>query len=393
MIMRIRPFPPLPVGSSPRSRTGAFLMGSLLMLGVWSMLASSGRADDRVLSAPPSGSLPWEQELAPYRPVPGLSGVLHSVGADTMDEIVFAWIRSFRRLNPGLGMTMEARASLTAAPALTSGIADVAPVARELLPSELAAFEQKFGYKPLVIRVAGGSYATQGRTHALAVIVHKDNPLDRISLAQLDAIYSNSRRRGHPEAITTWGQLGLTGEWADRPITAYGLRRPNGIVNFFQARVMHGGEFRSNINERMGDGYVEAFDAVMRSVAEDRTGIAYSRFEPGETGVKAIAVSAEPGGPFVAGTFENVRNQSYPLARTVHIYVNRAPGRPLDPRVREFLRFALSREGQRIVAEDGHFLPLPPALIQEELAKLADDYVAPAQNGKLEGPNGRRPSR
>jgi len=343
--------------------------------------------------AEPVATLPWEQELPSYQPVPGLSGVLHSVGADTMDEIVFDWIRAFRRLNPELGMTMEARASLTAAPALTSGLADVAPVARELLPSETAAFEQKFGYKPLAIRVAGGSYATQGRTHALAVIVHKDNPLTQISLAQLDAVYSTTRKRRHPEAITTWGQLGLTGEWADRPITAYGLRRPNGIVNFFQAKVMLGGEFRPNINERMGSGYIEAFDAVMQSVAADPAGIAYARFDPEQPGVKAVAVSAAPGGPFVAGAFENVRNQSYPLARTVHIYLNRAPGRPLDPRVREFLRFALSREGQRIVAEDGHFLPLPPDLIREELAKLADDYVLPATNGKPPASPGGRASR
>ncbi len=384
---------PLPLLS--RSTPGAVVRRMAAVLGLLA-LAAAAPGDDRTSHHParqPRDLLPWEQELPSYQPVPGLNGLLHSVGADTMDEIVFDWIRAFRRLHPGLGMTMEARASLTAAPALTSGLADVAPVARELLPSEMAAFEQKFGYKPLAIRVAGGSYATQGRTHALAVIVHKDNPLARISLAQLDAIYSTTRKRGHPEALITWGQLGLTGEWADRPITAYGLRRPNGIVNFFQAKVMLGGEFRANINERMGTGYIEAFDAVMQSVAADPAGIAYARFDPAQPAVKALAVSAEPGGPFVAGTFENVRNQSYPLARTVHVYVNRAPGRPLDPRVREFLRFALSREGQRIVAGDGDFLPLPPRLIREELAKLEDDYVAPAAHGRTPAQNGGRTSR
>lgn len=389
MIRRFRHSPGLPVSPVAALRLAGLALGILA-------LAGGAGADERVQRSPhvtPVSALPWELELPSYQPRSGLSGVLHSVGADTMDEIVFDWIRAFRRLHPQLGMTMEARASLTAAPALTSGLADVAPVARELLPSEMTAFEQRFGYKPLAIRVAGGSYATQGRTHALAIIVHKDNPLAQISLPQLDAIYSTTRKRGQPEPITTWGQLGLTGEWADRPITAYGLRRPNGIVNFFQARVMLGGEFRSNVNERMGSGYVEAFDAVVQSVAEDPAGIAYARFDPGQQGVKALAVSVSPDGPFVSGTFENVRNQSYPLARTVHIYVNRAPGRPLDPRVREFLRFALSREGQRIVAADGDFLPLPPDLIREELAKLEDDHVLPVAGGRPSAPPGDRASR
>jgi phosphate transport system substrate-binding protein len=319
--------------------------------------------------ARPHDIFPWAEELPKYEPSTPVRGTLHSVGADTMDEITFGWIRQFRRLHPDLVMTMEARGSLTAAPALTSGLANISPVARELLPSELAAFEQRFGYKPTAIRVAGGSYATKGRTHALAVIVHRDNPITQISFAQLDAIYSAVRRRGGEE-ILTWGQLGLTGEWADRPVVPYGLRRPNGIVNFFQSRVMLGGEFKTGVRERESPRYIEEFEPVMQSVAADPCGIAYATFAQHTTGIKAIAVSASPAGPFVEGTYGNVLNQSYPLTRTVNIYVNRPPGQPLDPKIKEFLKFVLSREGQRIVAADSAFLPLPPHVVREELAKL-----------------------
>lgn len=287
-----------------------------------------------------------------------------------MDVMTFGWIQLFRQHHPQVEATIEARSSLTAAPALTSGLAHVAPIAREFLPSELEVFRQRHGYDPLLVRVASGSFATNNRSHALAVYVHRDNPLRQLTLAQLDAVFSTSRRRGHPEDVTVWGDLGLTGEWANRPITIYSMRRPNGIVNFFQLRVLAGGEFKPTIHERGNTNDKVALAAVVESIANDPGAIGFAGFGHAAPGVRALALAAAGAGPAVAGTPETVADHSYPLARWVYLAVNKPPGQPLEPTVREFLRLVLSRDGQQIVARDEAFLPLSGAVAAEELAKL-----------------------
>lgn len=308
--------------------------------------------------------------LPPYQTGAELHGRLHSVGSDSMDVITFNWIQLFRERHPKVAVTMEARASLTAAPALTNGLADLAPIGRELLPSELTMFREKFGYDPLLVRVASGSYAVDNRTHALAVYVHWDNPLSRLTLEQLDAVFSTSNKRGHAGDIKSWGDVGLTGEWADRPITLYAMRRPNGIVNFFQQRVLRGGEFKPTIRERTNTNDKGALAAVVESIAADPSGIGYAGFSHALPGVRALKLAEQDGAEYVAGTPESVADRTYPLARWIYIAVNKAPGKPLAPNVKEFLRLVLSREGQQVVANEGAYIPLSAEIVREELAKI-----------------------
>lgn len=322
-----------------------------------------------------SGAAPNQDRLAPSsrvrdEPVAALNGKLHSVGADTMDVMTFGWIQLYRRIHPQVEVTMEARSSLTAAPALTNGLAHLAPIAREFLPSELEMFRKRHGYDPLLIRVAGGSFATNNRSHAVAVYVHRENPLRHLTLAQLDAVFSTTRRRGYPRDIAVWGDLGLGGEWTYRPITIYSMRRPNGIVNFFQLRVLQGGEFKSAIHERGNTSDKLALAAVVESIANDPGAIGFASFGHGEGGVRALALSEDGNTPAISGTPESVADHTYPLARWVYIAINKPPGLPVAPTVKEFLQLVLSSEGQKVVARDEAFLPLPAAVRQQELAKI-----------------------
>lgn len=304
-----------------------------------------------------------------YKPVDGLSGHLQSIGADTMETLMKFWIEDFQKVYPNIKMDMEAKASGTAGPALTNGTADLGPVAREMLPAEEQEFEKKFGYKPFAVRVAGGSYRTPGKTHAIAFFVNEKNPIDKISYDQIDAIFSSTHKRAHKE-ITKWGDLGATGEWADKPIHLWGLIRPNGIAHFLEMRIMDGGEWRSGIEERTTVGSLAALDATNQGVAKDRYAVGYSGFGNVMPGVKALALAVKTGGTYYNGTFDEVLEQRYPLSRVIYIYVNKAPGKPLDPKIQEFLKFVLSARGQKDVVKEGIFLPLPLSMDKEELARL-----------------------
>ena len=219
-----------------------------------------------------------DPSLSSYQPVGPLSGEIKSVGADTMETLMKLWTQAFTKYYPDVKFQMEAEASGTAGPALTAGTAQLGPVAREMLPNEVAPFEQKFGYKPFAVRVAGGSYRTAGKTHAIAFFVNKDNPIQKLTFAQLDAIFSTTRKQGYKEDITKWGGLGLTGEWANAPIRLYGVKRPNGIANFVQERVLEGGEYKDEINEYTTVGSLAALDAITQAIGSDRFGIGYAGF-------------------------------------------------------------------------------------------------------------------
>lgn len=304
-----------------------------------------------------------------YKTVASLSGHLQSIGADTMETSMMYWIEDFQKLYPNVKIAMEAKASGTAGPALSEGKADLGPVAREMLPAEKQQFEKKFGYKPYAVRVAGGSYRTPGKTHAIAFFVNEKNPIEKLSYAQIDAMFTTTRKRGYKEAIK-WGDVGATGEWANKPIHLWGLIRPNGIAHFLESRILNGGEWKSGIEERTTVGSLAALDATNQGVAKDPYAIGYAGFGNVMPGVKAIALAEEDGGPYYQGTFEEVLNQKYPLSRVIYIYVNRAPGKPLDPKVSEFLKFVLSAKGQNDIVKEGIFLPLPLSMVKEELAKL-----------------------
>ncbi len=313
-----------------------------------------------------------DPNLPHYELIQGLTGTLHSVGSNRLDAMTFTWIRLFRKSYPGLTITMEARGNFTAAPALTSGYADIAPTVFTFSDNEVATFEQKYGYKPLFIRVSGGSYNKTEGTQAFAVFVHRDNPLKQLTLTQLDAIFSSTHRRGAKNDITTWGQLGLDGKWADMPITLYSVRKVEASASAFQDLVMLHGTFKPTLRERAASGTldIDNLDAVVAAVANDPSAIGYAGFAQSTNEVKSLSIAESEGSPFIAATFDTVLNRQYPLSRFNYIYVNKPPGKPLPPMVREFLRLILSAEGQRSIVEDGSFLPLPLSILKEELAKI-----------------------
>jgi phosphate transport system substrate-binding protein len=291
------------------------------------------------------------------------------VGADVMDEMTLGWVKLFRQAYPLLSVTMEARASGAGAPALVEGRAHVAPVGRELLPAEEKSFVDKFGYEPFAIRVATGSVSSLGKTASTVILVDKDNPIQGLTFAQLDAVYSKTRKRGHAD-IQTWGDLGLKGEWAKRPIHLYGLKPPNGIEWFFKNRVMLGGEWKDGIEPVKGQGFTHAFTVAAHDMAKRPGGLTYALLANVTPDVKVVPIAENDHEPFIAPTQEAVASHKYPLSRYVYVFVNRPPGKPLEPKVKEFLKLVLSREGQQAVADDGVYIPLNADVVREELHKL-----------------------
>jgi phosphate transport system substrate-binding protein len=294
---------------------------------------------------------------------------INLVGADVMDEICLGWAKIYREAYPRLSVTLDLRASGAGAPGLISGKGDLAPVGREMLPAEEKAFVDKFGYEPFRIRVATGSVGSLGKTATSIVLVDKDNPIKGLSLAQLDAIYSTTRKRGDAD-IKTWGDLGLSGDWATRPIHKYGLKSPNGIEWFFKIEVMQMGDYKNDIEFVKGRGFTHAFNVAAEDMAQHPGGITYALLANVTPNVKVVPLSAKDGGPYLAPTLENVYAHKYPLSRYVYLYVNRKPGTALEPKVKEFLKMVLSRQGQDVVAKEGVYIPLLPEVVKEELAKL-----------------------
>ena len=291
------------------------------------------------------------------------------VGADIMDEITLGWIKIFREAYPRLSVTMEARASGSGVPALTEGKAHAAPVGREALPAEFEAFVKKYGYEPFRIKVATGSLGSLGKTATSIILVAKDNPIKGLTFKQLDQIYSKSHHLGGAE-ITRWGQLGLTGEWADRPIHTYGLQPPNGIEQFVKWKVLQNGEWRDGIQNVKGQGFTHAFTVASNDMKTQLGGITYALLANLTPDVRVVPLAEKDGQPFIAPTIETVYHHTYPLSRYVYIYINRPPGTALEPKTKEFLKCVLSQQGQRVVAAEGVFMPLLPSVVAEELAKL-----------------------
>ena len=295
------------------------------------------------------------------------------VGADVMDEICLGWAKIFRKAYPHLSVVLDLRASGAGAPGLIAGAkapnSVIAPIGREMLPAEEKAFVDKFGYEPFRIKVATGSLGSLGKTATSIMMVDKDNPIKGLSLAQLDAMYSTTRKRGDAD-IKTWGDVGLTGKWATLPVHKYGLKAPNGIEWFFKINVMEMGDYKDDIQFVKGKGFTHAFNVAAQDMAQHPGGITYALLANVEPNVKVVPLSVKDGGPYIAPTLETVYNHTYPLSRYVYIYVNRKPGTALEPKVKEFLKMVLSKQGQQVVAEEGVYIPLQPSVVKEELAKL-----------------------
>lgn len=292
-----------------------------------------------------------DSAIGAYQKASGVSGNINSVGSDTMNNMMALWAETFRKMYPNVKIQIEGKGSGTAPPALIAGTSQFGPMSRPMRTTEIDQFEAKYGYKPTQIRT---SY------DALAVYVNKDNPLEKLTLAQVDAVFSKTRRRGGKGAAT-WGSLGLTGDWASRPISVYGRNSASGTYGFFKEHVLQNGDYKDEVKEQPGSA------SVVQGVTEDRFGVGYSGIGYKTSGVKALQLAEKD--QFFDGAYANVTSGKYPLSRFLLIYVNKAPGKPLDPLVKEYVKLILSKEGQEVVVKDG-YLPLPANLVKEELAKL-----------------------
>lgn len=295
-----------------------------------------------------------DEGVAPYAKVGGVAGNLNSIGSDTLNNLMTLWAEGFQKIYPNVRTQIEGKGSSTAPPALIAATAQIGPMSREMKPTEVDEFEKKFGYEPTRVRVA---------VDALAVYVNKDNPIEKLTLPQVDAIFSKTRHCGAAAAIDTWGAAGGLGEWAAKPISLYGRNSASGTYGFFKENALCKGDFRDTVKEQPGSA------SVVQGVTEDVQGIGYSGIGYKTSGVKALSIANKEGDEFVTTDPELVLAGRYPLARFLYVYVNRHPDRPMDPLVREFLKFIVSREGQQIVVKDG-YLPLSTKIVGQELEKL-----------------------
>lgn len=320
-------------------------------------------------------------ELIPrYQPEQPVSGVIRIWGhghvtLQWMGRLVTLWEAGFRRFHPETKLQYEMHGTSSAIPALYTGVGDVAILGEEIKPEAAAAFEKKMGHPPLGVEIATGSLDVRNFDYAQMFFVHKDNPLTRLTLAQLDAVFGQEHRRG-PKNSRTWGELGLTGEWKDKPITPYGWRIDDSFAIFLEQALL-GGSHRWNCDLREfahiynPDGTIyDHGQQILDVLAKDRYGIAVSNLRYVNSGVKPLALGLRPEGPYYQASKENLIERKYPLARFIPAFARRAPGMPVEPKVKEFLRYLLSREGQEAIVKDGRYLPLTKTAVAAQLKKL-----------------------
>lgn len=295
-----------------------------------------------------------DPNLREYERASGVSGNLSSIGSDTLNNLMTLWAEEFNKLYPNVNVQIQGAGSSTAPPALTEGTAMLAPMSRGMRQSEIQEFEARFGYPPTELPVA---------VDMLAVFVNRDNPIESLSIPQVDAIFSATRRCGYSEDITRWGQLGLTDAWANRDFALYSRNAVSGTYGFFKDNAMCGGDFKSSINEQPGS------SSVVQGVTESINGIGYSGIGYQTSGVRALPIAATHGAQAYEPSAENAASGDYPLARYLFIYINKHPNRPLDPLTREFVKMVYSKLGQEVVDRDG-FVTLPAVVADRILNEL-----------------------
>jgi phosphate transport system substrate-binding protein len=332
--------------------------------------ATSGRAAGRKLPAPEILQPTLDASLQPYQPHADrkLTGKFKAASSDVLPGLAAMWIAAFRKYYPGVEIEVSPPyAGSLGAQELVKGNLDLVFVSRELRPDDISGFRAKFNYDPLSVPICGGTYRHFGFLDAIGFFVHKDNPIEKITFQQLDGILSSTRHRGSA-ALNKWGDLGLAGEWADKPIHVYGVQPWNGFEEFVRQRVLSTpakrGEWRDGIQ------FEKVVFPLAGRVAADRYGIGYAGLAYLDAAVKLLALAPENGGDAYPPTYENVAAAAYPLSRLVFLDLNRAPGKPLDSALQEFLRFILSREGQRIVLDQAVYLPLREAQAARSRALL-----------------------
>jgi phosphate transport system substrate-binding protein len=285
-------------------------------------------------------ALALDATLPDYQAVGSLSGEIKSVGSDTLNNEMTAWSEAFKAKYPSVKFEIEGKGSATAPAALLAGASQFAPMSRPMTSDEIEAFEKKFGYKAAHFRVA---------IDALAVYVNKDNPIKCLSQMQIDRMFSSTRKGSGGRDISTWGDVGLTGDWASTPIAFYGRNALSGTYEFFKTHVLYGGDYKPTVKQQIGSA------AVVEGVAGDKAAIGYSGLGYKTVGVRAVPVAAYDGGQCYETSAELVRAGKYPIARYLEIYVNRKPTEALDPLRAEFIKFILSKDGQALTEKGGYY--------------------------------------
>jgi len=298
-------------------------------------------------------TLAVDKNLPEYKKVSGVSGNLSSVGSDTLANMMTFWAEEFKRTYPNVNVQIQAAGSSTAPPALTESTSNLGPMSRKMKSREIEAFEKRYGYKPTAVRVA---------IDALAVFVHKDNPIKGLRIDQVDAIFSNNRKCGADKDVDRWGDLGLTGDWEGKDVQLYGRNSVSGTYGYFKKKALCKGDFKNTVNEQPGSA------SVVQSVSASLNGIGYSGIGYQTSGVRALPLSKK-GDNYVEANMENAVNNKYPLSRYLYVYVNKHPNKPLAPMDTEFLKMVLSKSGQKIVEKDG-YIPLPASVVAKEFKKL-----------------------
>ena len=295
-----------------------------------------------------------DADIPEYKSVSGISGNLSSVGSDTLANLMTLWAESFKRSYPNVNIQIQAAGSSTAPPALTEATSSFGPMSRKMKSKEIAAFEDRYGYKPTAIPVA---------IDALAVYVNKDNPVKGMAIPDVDAVFSSTRKCGGDKDITKWGGFGLKGNWKNRDIQIYGRNSVSGTYGYFKKKALCKGDFKNNVNEQPGSA------SVVQSVSTSVNGIGYSGIGYKTSGVRAVPLSKKSGGEFVDATPANAVAGTYPLSRFLYVYVNKHPNKSLAPLEKEFIKLILSQEGQNVVIKDG-YIPLPAKVVEKYLNQI-----------------------
>jgi phosphate transport system substrate-binding protein len=300
-----------------------------------------------------ANALEVDPKIPAYQKVSGISGNLNSVGSDTLANLMTLWAEEFNKQYPSVQVQIQAAGSSTAPPALTESTSNFGPMSRKMKPKEMEAFEKKHGYKPTAIPVA---------IDALAVYVHKDNPIEGLSIAQVDSIFSVTRLCGNPTDTKVWGDVGLVGDWVKRPVQLFGRNSVSGTYGYFKKKALCKGDYKNTVNEQPGSA------SVVQSVTNSLSGIGYSGIGYRTSGIRAVPLSKE-GDVFIDASAENAASGKYPLSRFLFVYINKNPSQPLTPLETEFLKMILSKEGQQVVIKDG-YIPLSNNIIVKQLKLL-----------------------
>ena len=308
-----------------------------------------------------------DPKIPPYQRVSDLTGTLAVAGSDTMKPLTESWSAKLKQLYPGLSIKVESRGSETGLDALLEGKAQIAAMSRRMTQQEVVEFKREFGYEPTEVPVA---------VDALAVFVHKDNPVEGLSLAELDAIFSKERRRRLEYPVKVWGDaMVFEEEWAEAPIQIYGRNGNSGTASFFREHVMNGADFKKPMTTGVGSA------SVVIELMRDRFGIGFSGIGYRTSEIRPVPLAAVKGGRYVAPTFETAMDGSYPLRRHLYLYVNRPPKSAPPGPLAEYVKFALSQRGQKVVLDQGYY-PLPTM----ELNRLTMMWAPPIRTATAERP-------